>query len=179
MREVILQAGAAAFGTGQHPTTMLALQAMFALKEGGGEFRRILDMGCGSGILSLVAKRLWPQAGVLAVDSEAAALEAAQANAEENGVEGIRFLRSEGFAHREVAEGAPYDLVLCNIFAEPILRMAAPMSQAAVGILVLSGILPWLEEQVTDAYGQAGFIHRRTLAQEQWRCLVMEKSGAA
>lgn len=179
MKEVLLQAGASAFGTGQHTTTVLALEAMFALAEEGRAFARILDMGCGSGVLSLIAAGLWPQAEILAVDSEASAVEATQANVVENGLaDRIRTMRSEGFARRAAEEGGPYDLVICNIFAEPIIAMAAPMARVASGMVVLSGILPWLESQVNEVYGGAGFTHLLTLARENWRCLMMERSAA-
>lgn len=141
-----------AFGTGTHPTTRMCLRWMAAHELAGW---RVLDYGCGSGILAIAAG-LRGAAEVVAVDIDPAAVEATQHNAAANGV-----TLSAGLP--ELAQGG-YDLVVANILATP-LKVLAPLLCAHVGAgghLVLAGILerqaeelraayaPWLALQVTD-----------------------------
>ena len=146
-----------AFGTGTHPTTRMCLrwtaQHAPALAPG---WRRVLDYGCGSGILAIGAA-LHGARGIDAVDIDAAAVTATEANAQANGVQ-----LAAGLPER--ASGV-YPLVLANILASP-LKLLAPLLAGHVapgGHLVLAGILdrqadelqaayaPWLALQVTDS----------------------------
>ena len=139
-----------AFGTGTHPTTRMCLrwiagQADTGAGTGVPRWTRVLDYGCGSGILAIAAA-LHGAAGVEAVDIDPAAVEATRANAQANGV--------------AVAAGAPgaaagvYPLVLANILATP-LKLLAPLLAAHVapgGDLVLAGILERQADELTAAY---------------------------
>ena len=143
-----------AFGTGTHPTTRMCLR--WIARHGAVAGRRVLDYGCGSGILAMAAAR-FGAAEVDAVDIDPAAVEATRANAAANGVA----LRA---GPPELAQGA-YGVVLANILATP-LKVLAPLLCGHVapgGHLVLAGILerqagelraayaPWLALQVADA----------------------------
>jgi ribosomal protein L11 methyltransferase len=156
-RRVIRLDPGLAFGTGTHPTTHLCLQWIAAQADGwAGAPPRVLDYGCGSGILAIAAA-LHGAAAVTAVDIDPAAVQATRANAQANGV-----ALQAGLP--DLAAGS-YDVVLANILATP-LKLLAPLLAERVrpgGRLVLAGILerqadelgtayaPWLELQATAA----------------------------
>jgi ribosomal protein L11 methyltransferase len=132
-----------AFGTGSHPTTFLCLQWLTEQLRGG---ERLLDYGCGSGILAIAAKRLGA-ASVLGVDIDDNALIAARDNAANNQVElGLRHSR-EALAER-------YDVVVANILTNPLCVLAPLLSGrvAPGGRIVLSGVLAEQAAQVIAAY---------------------------
>ncbi|MFN4003464.1 MAG: 50S ribosomal protein L11 methyltransferase [Hylemonella sp.] len=133
-----------AFGTGTHPTTRMCLR-WIARQAAQAPLGRVLDYGCGSGILAMAAARFGAQA-VDAVDIDEAAVRATQANAQANGVA----LRAGG---AELAQGL-YDTVLANILATP-LKVLAPLLCAHVarsGHLVLAGILERQAGELQQAY---------------------------
>lgn len=132
-----------AFGTGSHPTTHLCLEW---ITEQVGPGHRVLDYGCGSGILGIAAARMGA-AEVLGVDIDDAALEAAAANARRNGV-------TLSLQHSAQALEASFDRVVANILTNP-LCVLAPVLAARVapgGRLALSGVLEPQAEQVIAAY---------------------------
>ncbi len=156
-----------AFGTGSHPTTRLCLQWLADTVRPGD---RVLDYGCGSGILGIAAARLG--AGeVLGVDIDDKALEAAHDNATRNGVE-LRLQHS-----REPLE-ARFDVVVANILTNP-LCVLAPLLAARVapgGRIALSGVLETQTEQVIAAY--APFLALRVGAtHEGWARLEGARPG--
>ena len=135
-----------AFGTGTHPTTRMCLAwiARHAPARSAG-WTRVLDYGCGSGILAIGAA-LHGGRGITAVDIDAAAVQSTQSNARDNGVALLA-------GRPELAQG-PYPLVLANILATP-LKLLAPLlcSHAAPGgDLVLAGILERQADELTAAY---------------------------
>jgi len=133
-----------AFGTGTHPTTRMCLRWIARQGEGGAG-RRVLDYGCGSGILAIGAAKFGAQE-IDAVDIDPAAVESTRLNAEANGV------RLQA-ALPDAAEGR-YDTVLANILATP-LKVLAPLLCAHVaegGSLVLAGILERQADELKAAY---------------------------
>ncbi|MBU1236580.1 MAG: 50S ribosomal protein L11 methyltransferase [Gammaproteobacteria bacterium] len=132
-----------AFGTGSHPTTWLCLEWLCEKVSRGDT---LLDYGCGSGILALAAARLGA-AGVLGVDIDDRALEAAADNAARNGVE----LR---LAHSKQVLTEQFDIVVANILTNPLCVLAPLISArvAPAGRLALSGVLAAQAEQVIAAY---------------------------
>ncbi|MDB5751670.1 MAG: putative ribosomal protein methyltransferase [Ramlibacter sp.] len=141
-REVIRLDPGLAFGTGTHPTTRMCLRWIAGHPP---RDRRVLDYGCGSGILAIGAAK-FGAAGVDAVDIDEAAVRATQANAAANDV-----VLAAGLPDR--ASGS-YDLVLANILATP-LKMLAPLLWAHVapgGALVLAGILARQADELKAAY---------------------------
>jgi ribosomal protein L11 methyltransferase len=134
-----------AFGTGHHPTTALCLEWLDqALLTG----RRLIDYGCGSGILAIAALKLGA-AEVIAIDHDPQALEASLENARANGVED----RLRTFAPEDAPTEAA-DLLVANILAGPLIELAPTLSQRtrAGGLLALSGILLQQAEGVSAAY---------------------------
>lgn len=132
-----------AFGTGSHPTTKLCLDWLCAQVRGG---ERVLDYGCGSGILALAAARLGAT-DVLGVDIDDRALEAAAENALRNDV-ALRL------AHSKQSLTEDFDIVVANILTNP-LCVLAPLLAGRVGAggrLALSGVLEIQAQQVIEAY---------------------------
>jgi ribosomal protein L11 methyltransferase len=152
-----------AFGTGHHPTTALCLTWLDGLDLRG---RRVLDYGCGSGILAIAALRLGA-AAALAVDHDDQALEATVDNAIANGV--LERLR---VAHPEQASGTPADVIVANILAGPLVTLAPTLAAlAAPGArLGLSGILTHQTGRVADAYSGA-FLMEPAETLEEWALL--------
>ena len=112
-----------AFGSGEHATTQSCLQAIDALAR-QRRFRRVLDVGCGSGVLAIAAAKCWP-ARVLAVDNDPIAVRVAARNFEINGVaDHARAVVADGYRHVSVRRAAPFDLILANILANPLIEFA-------------------------------------------------------
>ena len=138
-----------AFGTGSHPTTRLCMEWLESNVNAG--IANVLDYGCGSGILALVAKKLGvPQ--VIGVDIDPQALESARFNSERNACD-IAYYLPEEFA-RQHPETQTYAIVVANILAGPLQVMASMLASrvAAGGALVLSGVLQTQAQQVIAAY---------------------------
>jgi ribosomal protein L11 methyltransferase len=155
-----------AFGTGSHPTTRLCMEWLEANPAPG---KTVLDYGCGSGILAMVAKKVG--AGeVVGVDIDPQAIESAADNAVRNHCE-IEFFLPDSFAESQHATQR-FDIVVANILSSP-LKLMAPMLSGRVadgGSLILSGVLARQAEEVAAAY--APFIKLGVWAeQEGWVAL--------
>ena len=139
-----------AFGTGSHPTTRLVLAWVAALGTAG---RRVLDYGCGSGILAIAAAKLGA-ARVDAVDIDPEALAATSTNARANGIE------VHAFEPERLPPGA-YDIVVANILAQPLIVLAPLLAARtrARGRLALAGILAEQAADVAGAYEADFDIH--------------------
>ena len=168
----------AAFGTGTHATTYLCLlQLEKDLRPGD----RVLDMGCGSGILGIGAKRLGAEE-VVSVDIDENAVRIAAENFEKNGCgENARFICGNVLTDRDalMQMGDGFDLICANIVAG-IIRDMAPILYAALkpgGRLLASGILASRREEVTDSLTAAGFVPAEEMIKEDWLCLTFTKKG--
>ncbi len=171
-----------AFGTGRHETTYGCLVALSALAR-RHRFRRVLDLGCGSAVLALAALRLWPAARVLAADIDPAAVRVAAENVRINGSlpgrGGIETLGATGYAHPRLEAAAPYDLIVANILAGPLCRLALGTARhlAPGGLVVLSGLLVRQERRVLAKHRAVGLrlVERRHF--NEWSVLVMRRPG--
>jgi ribosomal protein L11 methyltransferase len=136
-----------AFGTGGHPTTRLCLEWLASHDLSG---QRLVDYGCGSGILGIAAALLGA-AEVLAVDHDSQALLATQENARANAVDPGR-LRAVG--PDEVPEHGDYDVLVANILANPLLELASRFTDLIRpgGMIVLSGLLAGQASGVVAGY---------------------------
>ncbi|GAB5471545.1 MAG: 50S ribosomal protein L11 methyltransferase [Rhodospirillales bacterium] len=174
---IALQVEAAlAFGSGHHQSTQGCLEALTALAE-TRSFARVLDMGCGSGILGMAAAKLWP-CRVVAADIHAQSVRVAAENADLNGVAGqVTAVESDGYAAPEVTAGAPYDLIFANILAKPLIGLAPDLARhlAPGGVAILAGLLTREGEAVLAAHRAAGLKLRSAQDLGTWRCLVLER----
>ncbi len=159
-RIALLIEAAMAFGTGHHGTTKGCLLALDRLAAAGFSPGRVADVGCGTAVLAMAAARLWPGAEVLASDIDPVAIEVALANLAANGLGGrIGCLVAEGLDHPAIAARRPFDLVLANILAAPLVALAPDLggAMAAGGRVILSGLLATQADDVLGAYRAAGF----------------------
>jgi len=156
-----------AFGTGLHPTTQLCAAALEDYVEAG---MRVLDVGSGSGILSILAAKLGASE-VVGVDIDTEAVRAGQENAARNAVsDRVRIIHG---AH-DAATGH-YDLIVANILAGVIAQMLAEGLGARGARFIFSGILDSQREQVIRAAEQAGLYLEEVRTSNDWVCLIFER----
>lgn len=165
-----------AFGTGNHETTqgcLMALEAVLADRPP----KSPIDIGTGSGILAIaVAKRF--DVDVLASDIDPIAIDVARENAAINSVEDrIRFAVSDGLEDANIVSSAPYDLVLANIVANPLIALAPGISDIAAigGHVILSGILLEQADSVRAAYAEGGLSLKDRIDLGNWTTLILTR----
>jgi ribosomal protein L11 methyltransferase len=169
-----IEAGAA-FGTGHHGTTVGCLVAYDALLK-ARRFKRVLDVGAGTGVLAIAAARTGTPIAV-GTDIDKPSVRIAGENAKLNKA-GARFVYASGLGHRAVRVQAPYDLVFANILAPPLVALAQDIKGALVpgGIAILSGLLRTQERRVLAAYRSRGFRLMRRIHRDAWAALVLVKA---
>lgn len=165
-----------AFGTGHHETTALCLGALSDLAK-KRRYANVLDLGCGTGLLAIGAAKLWKQR-VIASDIDPVAVDVTRENARANDVASLVSASvADGLASPALAGNAPYDLIIANILAEPLTRLAPSIARALApgGSLVLSGLLRWQENLVLCFYRPHGLVLRATRRENAWSALVLER----
>jgi ribosomal protein L11 methyltransferase len=167
---------AQAFGTGHHETTTGCLEAIDrALKP--RRFRAMLDIGTGTGVLAIaLAKRT--RLPVLATDIDPVAVRTTIENARDNEVgRYVIAIEAAGLEHRQIASGAPYDLIVANILAGPLTGLAPAMARVAErgATIILSGILGHQAAAVVAAYSGQSIVLRQKIVKNDWATLVLEK----
>ncbi|HMG53760.1 MAG TPA: 50S ribosomal protein L11 methyltransferase [Kofleriaceae bacterium] len=163
-----------AFGTGTHASTRLVLEEIQAIADGAAGPARILDVGCGSGILAIAATLRWPGASCAAVDTDPIAVAATAENAARNRVAERVAASSRGLG--ELGEAFP--LVLANIQAHVLraLRDQLIACTAPGGTLILSGLLTPQARPLADEFAAAGLRCVRVRASTddpEWSCAVL------
>lgn len=174
-KDFTIQAGAGAFGDGAHPTTRMLLKALAAMQ--GEAPKNALDVGCGSGILSVSIAGQW-HCPVLATDIEASSIATTQQNAEQNGLAGkITTIQTAHLSHPTITNQAPFDLIVMNILSNPLLALAHDAVQhlAPEGILMLSGLLAHEVAPIQEAYQTLGIYFLHQLSSKDWRALIGTK----
>jgi ribosomal protein L11 methyltransferase len=172
-----------AFGTGQHETTTGCLIALDRLKAAGARIANLADIGTGTGLLAFAALRLWPAAKAIASDNDPVAVEVAADNAAVNGFRlgrgrgRLELAVAAGMEHRRLRERAPYDLIIANILAGPLIDLAPPLAGALApgGRLILAGLLDHQAKAVSAAYRREGMMPGARLDRGDWPTLVMRK----
>jgi ribosomal protein L11 methyltransferase len=158
-----------AFGTGLHPTTRLCLAAVESLSDRGAvQGARVLDVGCGSGILAIAAVRLGA-ASASGVDTDPIAIEATAANARRNAVVRRVHAREGSLPSGE----APFDVVLANLIAGVLVPLAAALHDELRpgGTLLASGIFVDREDEVARAFETVGLTVTDRTAEGDWVAL--------
>jgi ribosomal protein L11 methyltransferase len=173
-----------AFGTGQHATTGGCLEALDGLERRGKRFSNIAEIGTGTGLLAFAALTLWPQAKCIATDVDPIAIDVASENAAINhvplghGAGQLLLAVADGMDSPMLAARAPFDLIVANILAGPLIEMATAFARALgpSGSIVLAGLLDTQSGSVATAYEAEGLVLASRSAGE-WPVLVCERGG--
>lgn len=168
-----------AFGTGTHATTRGCLEMLGTLAPRATA--NAVDVGCGSGILAIGMAKLWKRP-VLGGDNDLQAVEVAIENAQRNGVASLcRFFTSIGLQAPELASHAPYDLIVANILAGPLMELSEAFAAAVRqgGLVLLSGLLEEQADMIVSTYRRRGFAYERHIDLETggawWRTLLLRR----
>ncbi len=170
---------ALAFGTGHHGTTVGCLVELERVLERGNYFS-ILDLGTGTGVLAIAAA-LMTRRKVIATDIDPVAAQAAGENARRNGVGAlVKTFTAAGVDDRRFAEHGPYDLIVANILARPLMRLAAPISRRMTrdAVLILSGLREMDRARIVFAYQTQGFHLARSRCRDGWLTLTFARGKA-
>lgn len=173
-----------AFGTGQHATTAGCLAALDKLEREGARFANIADIGSGTGLLAFAALALWPEAKCIASDIDGQAIAVACENAAINqvklghGAGELLLAEADGMDSQLLAARAPFDLIVANILAGPLIDFAPDFAKALApdGTIVLAGLLDTQADAVARAYEDQRLIIRHRGFGE-WPVLICERTG--
>ncbi|GAA0277488.1 50S ribosomal protein L11 methyltransferase [Alteraurantiacibacter aestuarii] len=177
---------AQAFGTGHHETTAGCLTMLDAMKRRGVHARHIADIGTGTGLLAFGAMHLWPTAHATASDNDPLCLPAVLDNAEMNAIPlgtapgQLAMVIADGMKDDFLVQRAPFDLLIANILAAPLIEMAPEFAAAVAprGNIVLAGLLATQESRVRAAYMHAGFRLQARIINGDWSILWLRKRFA-
>jgi ribosomal protein L11 methyltransferase len=169
-----------AFGTGQHATTEGCLAALDRLEREGARFANVADIGTGTGLLAFAALALWPDARAIATDIDPIAIDVARGNSAINQVKlghcagELLLAVAEGMDSPMLAARTPFDLLIANILAGPLIELAPNFAESLApgASIILAGLLDTQAEGVIRAYEEQGL----TLADRgggEWPVLVM------
>jgi ribosomal protein L11 methyltransferase len=172
-----------AFGTGQHATTHGCLKALVRLGK-SRRFRNIADIGTGTGVLAMAALKANRTARVIASDIDPIAIDVTDANLAMNKFAAglcagrIATAVAPGLSAPALTARAPYDLVLANILAPPLIALARDLSAviAPGGVLVMAGLLRHQQRAVANAYRRHALVPAFALdRQSEWPCLILRR----
>jgi len=173
-----------AFGTGQHDTTAGCLAALDRLQVSGKQFQNVADIGTGTGLLAFAAMALWPEAKAIATDIDDIAVKVTEENAAINGVRlghgpgELLLAVADGMDHPMITARAPYDLLIANILAGPLIELASDIARSVApgATLVLAGLLDTQADAVIDSYKAEGMmLVERGMG--EWSVLVLQAAG--
>ena len=173
-----------AFGTGQHATTAGCLAALDRLEVASKQFGNVADIGTGTGLLAFASMALWPGAKAIATDIDDIAVQVTAENAAINGVRlghgpgELLLAVADGMEHPLITARAPYDLLIANILAGPLIELAPSFAASVAGgaTLVLAGLLDTQADAVIESYKTQGM----TLVERgagEWSVLVLEAAA--
>lgn len=171
---------ATAFGTGEHATTQSCLYLLDVLKQDNHKFNSILDLGCGTGILGMGAALLFDQRLVMMSDNDPEAVRMTQYNIEQNSlINRCQVILSEGFESEVLQNQAPFDLIIANILANPLIMLAPDIQEYSSNdtTVILSGLLNTQVTAVTDAYDRYGFKLIQQHVIGDWSALWFKKAS--
>lgn len=169
-----------AFGTGQHDTTAGCLAALDRLEASGKHFANIADIGTGTGLLAFAALALWPNAKGIATDIDPISIDVTRDNAAINGVKlghgdgALLLVVADGMDHEMIVARAPFDLLIANILAGPLIELAPAFAESVTpgGSVILAGLLDTQADAVVAAYEAQGMALVERNAGE-WTVLVL------
>ncbi len=173
-----------AFGTGQHATTAGCLAMLDRMKREGVMARNLADIGTGTGLLAFAALQLWPHARATASDIDPICAAVVAENAKRNAIAcgagpgALTMTIADGTNDPLLRARGPYDLLLANILAGPLIELAPSFADALApgGNLLLAGLLETQENRVRRAYRAQGLRLARRLVRGDWSILWLRKS---
>lgn len=169
---------ATAFGS-EHQTTKMCLTAISELHKEINTPQKILDMGTGSGILSIAAAKIWQkEPKIIAADIDEESVDVTANNAVTNNVEtNITSLLSDGYTNQQIKKEAPYDLIFANILANPLKAMSkdAYYSLKDGGCYLISGFIDNQEQDIIKHHQECGFKLLKIYRNENWRAALLQK----
>ena len=176
-----------AFGTGQHETTAGCLAMLNTMKQRGVMVRNLADIGTGTGLLAFAALHLWPRALATASDIDSVCADVVEDNAALNHVATggspgqLAMTIADGMEDELLQARAPYDLLIANILAGPLVELSQDFADAIVpgGHLLLAGLLETQEATVRQAYRRAGMRLAGRLVNGDWSILWLRKRNLA
>jgi ribosomal protein L11 methyltransferase len=172
-----------AFGTGQHETTAGCLAMLDNMKHSGLLVRNLADIGTGTGLLAFAGMTLWPRAYATASDIDSVCADVVADNAALNGMamgagaHELTMVIADGMDDAILQARAPYDLLIANILAGPLVELSGPFAASVVpgGSILLSGLLTTQEDQVRRAYARVGMRLAARLTHGDWSILWLRK----
>lgn len=174
---ILIDAGMA-FGSGEHETTAGCLLALDELAR-ERDFNRLLDMGCGSGILAIAMAKAWKHQ-VVAADIDPIAVDVTAENGTRNGEQDqLICCVSDGYDNAVIGKRAPYDLIVANILARPLVELAPALAEhlAENGVVILSGLLDRQEAEVLEAHAKEGLYLVKRFPQNGWHTLMLSRKS--
>ncbi len=169
---------ATAFGS-EHQTTKMCLTAISELHSSIPSPTNILDMGTGSGILSIGASKIWQNnVNIIAADIDAQSVDVTHSNTITNSVEAyIKAIHSDGYSNPIIKENAPFDIIFANILLNPLKAMANDAYQmlSTNGYYLISGFIDNQEHDIINHHTSLGFKLLKTYALENWRAAILQK----
>ena len=165
-----------AFGTGHHGTTAGCLETIDKVVT-SRRVRNALDLGTGSGVLAIAVRKL-RNIPVLATDIDPIAVRVAKENVRSNGIaSGVTLETEPGFHSTAFSRHGPFDLIIANILARPLIKMAPQLVAhlAPGGSVILSGILAEQRWKVLAAYNGANLRHVRTIWRNGWVTIHLDR----
>lgn len=172
-----------AFGTGQHETTTGCLMMLDRMKRRGAIHRNLLDLGTGTGLLAFAAMTLWPHARAIASDIDPISIDVTRENAAANVIRlgtlpgALALAVAPGLDHPMLIGHAPYDLIIANILAQPLIDLAPSVAAALEpgGTLILAGLLDSQADRVANAYRRQGLRLSDRIDRGDWPTLMLRK----
>jgi len=170
-----------AFGTGHHETTAGCLSALDRLAKQGKSFGRIADIGTGTGLLAFAARALWPEAELLASDIDPIAIDVTAENMALNAIpaDAITLVAADGMADARIQAAAPFDLIVANILAGPLIALASDLTAtlARNGTIILAGLLASQAADVLAAYASEGMELAARIDSGDWSILTLVQAS--
>lgn len=182
VRDFVIPASQA-FGTGQHATTAGCLAMLSHMKASGLVVRNLADIGTGTGLLAFAGLHLWPRASAIASDIDRVCGPVVAENADSNGVAlgggpgRLAMVIAAGMDHPLLEAAGPYDLLIANILAGPLVELAPHFAEAVEpgGSVLLAGLLETQEPTVRAAYRRAGFRLAARMVRGDWSILWLRR----
>jgi ribosomal protein L11 methyltransferase len=174
-----------AFGTGQHETTAGCLALLDDMQRAGTKVRNHADIGTGTGLLAFAAMKLWPDARAIASDIDPVCEDVIRINAQMNeialgtGNGELALVTADGVDDPAIAGRMPFDLLIANILAGPLIELAPAFAAAvaAEGQILLAGLLETQQDAVCEAYAAYGFALHKRLVKGDWSIVWLTREA--